>query len=91
MKATTPNPILREAIMEVVENQLRDDDPPETRQTYQRLRRNGYGKQEAMRLIGLVVASEFFSIMNEGKPFDQQRFVSRLAQLPRAPWMDEEA
>jgi hypothetical protein len=31
------NPVLKETILQVVENQLRDDDPPETRITFNRL------------------------------------------------------
>lgn len=36
-----PNPYLHQAIMEVVENQMRDNEPPETKATYDRLRAEG--------------------------------------------------
>ena len=36
------NPRLRVAFLAVVENQLRDNDPPETRQTLERLQAEGY-------------------------------------------------
>ena len=35
------------AALEVVENQLRDDDPPETRETFDRLVGEGEGHAEA--------------------------------------------
>jgi hypothetical protein len=31
------NPHLKESLMDVVDNQIRNDDPPETRQTFNRL------------------------------------------------------
>ena len=41
------NPHLRDAILEVVENQLHDNDPPETRETFQRLLAETYTEEEA--------------------------------------------
>ena len=46
-----PNPHLNAAVMEVVENQLRDCDPPETKQTFDRLLAQGVCEREARRLI----------------------------------------
>ena len=43
------NPVLAAAIMEVVENQLRQNDPPETKQTYERLLMEGHTEVEAKR------------------------------------------
>jgi len=64
------NPRLREAILEVVDNQLRDLDPPETKQTFDRLRADGVSEEEAKRLLGCVVASEIFEVLKWGQPFD---------------------
>jgi hypothetical protein len=44
--------------MEVVENQLRDGNPPETKQTFDRLLAEGHDEAEARRLIGCVVVAE---------------------------------
>lgn len=81
--------LLREAIFEVVENQIRDRDPPETQATFDRLLRQGFTEEEAMRLIGCVVSSEMFHILREGKPFDLSRYVAMLDALPRLPWDEE--
>jgi len=38
-----PNPtVVRAAVLEVIENQLRDGTPPETKQTFERLMADGY-------------------------------------------------
>lgn len=45
-------------ILKVVNNQIRNLDPPATKETFDRLVAEGFGEDEARRLIGLVVASE---------------------------------
>lgn len=49
------NPFLKSAILEIVDNQLRANDPPETRQTFDLLISEGYSEKEANKLIGCVV------------------------------------
>jgi hypothetical protein len=75
--------------MEVVDNQLRDNDPPETRQTLERLKRQGIDEAEARRLIACVIATEIFDIVKKNQVFDLGRFVSRLAALPDTAFLDE--
>jgi Domain of unknown function (DUF1841) len=79
------NPHLQAAILEAVENQLADNDPPETRKTYQRLIREGHSEKDAKKLIGCVVVAEIFSVMKQEKPFDHARFVEALNRLPEIP------
>jgi hypothetical protein len=71
--------------MEIVENQLRDRDPPETKETFDRLRSEGHGEDEARRLIGCVVVSEIFDIMRNNEPFDAKRYAHALSRLPELP------
>jgi len=80
------NPYLQAAILEVVENQIRDLDPPETKQTFDRLVSEGTSEDEARRLIGCVVAAEIFHIMERREEFNRARYVKALSQLPKLPW-----
>jgi hypothetical protein len=73
---------LRQTVLEVVENQIRDNEPPETRQTVERLMAEGYGADEARRLVATAVAVELFHIMRDKEPFNRERFVWNLAHLP---------
>ena len=91
MKNPKPNPRLTAAILEVVENQLRDHTPPETSQTFQRLLAAGHTADEAKRLIGCVVATEIYDVLKHRAPFDQVRFVAALHRLPTLPWEAQEA
>lgn len=80
------NPVLKETILQVVENQLRDDDPPETRITFNRLISEGYSEKDAKKLIGCAITSEIFNVLKNKEEFDHQRYVKALKNLPELPW-----
>jgi len=79
------NPYLKSAILEVVDNQLQANDPPETRQTFDRLISEGYSEEEAKKLIGCVVTSEIFDVLKKKEPFNPERFAKALNELPKLP------
>jgi hypothetical protein len=88
MKDYSPN--LKAAVLETVENQLRAGDPPETRETLDRLTREGHSEEDARTLLGQVVAVEIYCILKEKKPFNQARFVRNLRNLPAEPVEQEQ-
>ena len=53
---TIGEPRLDGAILAVVDQQMQDNTPPETRRTFERLVALGYAPEDARRLIGDVVA-----------------------------------
>jgi len=83
-------PELRRAILEVVENQLRDGTPPETQATLDRLLAAGHSRAEAIELIACVVSAEIFDVLKRGQPYQEQRYLAGLRALPRLPWDDAE-
>jgi len=82
------NPAVGAAIREVVDNQLRDGTPPETRQTFDRLLAAGYPEEEARRLIACAVTSEIFDVLKNHQPYDEARYIAALHRLPTLPWED---
>ncbi|MBX2925834.1 MAG: hypothetical protein KF746_26805 [Chitinophagaceae bacterium] len=46
------NPVAGEQILQIVDNQLKSNDPPETRQTYDRLLQSGITDKNARMYIG---------------------------------------
>jgi hypothetical protein len=86
----TYNPHLQRAIFDVIDNQIKANDPPETRQTLDRLLHEGYSMTEAKKLIGSVVVVEIYDVMKHSKAFDRERFVANLRKLPELPFEDEE-
>jgi hypothetical protein len=75
------NPRLKALILEVVENQLQADDPPEIKQTLNRLLAVGHGRQQAMEMIGSALVEEIWSIFHERKSFDRERYAALLEKL----------
>ena len=84
------NPVLRAAILEVVDNQLRDGTPPETRATLKRLMADGIPEREARELIACVASTEIFDVLKSGQPYQEERYLAGLRALPRLPWENEE-
>jgi hypothetical protein len=77
---------LRDQIFEVIKNQIKANDPPETKITYDRLIASGYSDFETKQLIGQCVALEMFTVVKEQKPFNESRYVNNLKQLPKEPF-----
>jgi len=90
MSEPKANPVLNAAIMKVVDNQLRGNDPPQTGQTLKRLMAAGHSEKEAKRLIACVVSAEIFDVLKQQQPFNLERFVKGLDKLPAMPWDEEE-
>ncbi len=80
------NEELREQIFKIIKNQLRDYDPPETKTTFDRLRKQGYDELQTKQLIGQCLAVELFDVMKNGKPFSNKRYVKNLKALPKQPF-----
>lgn len=75
------NPRLKALILEVVDNQINDNDPPITRKTMERLIAMGYTEKKAKEMIGAVVAVHIYDIMADGKDFNVARYTRDLKKL----------
>ncbi|MGC1205343.1 MAG: hypothetical protein WA839_10720 [Flavobacteriaceae bacterium] len=79
------NDKLRHQIFEIIKNQIKADDPPETNVTYKRLRALGYNDFETHQFIGQCVSLELFHILKHKETFNQNRYIKNLKQLPKEP------
>ena len=82
MESSNHNPHLKAAFLEAAENQLRDNDPPETRQTFERLLKAGFNGQDAKLLIASAIAAESYAILKTQTVFNRDRFARNLDRLP---------
>jgi len=90
VQADTPDGQLAgEALVEVVENQIQDNDPPETRITLDRLMSLGESRENAMRYIASVLSVEVFEALKNQTPFDKERYLTNLKNLPELPFDSE--
>ncbi len=75
------NPVLQKQILEVVENQIKDNNPKETKQTLNRLLSLGYTREDAIKKIGGVVAEEIFDILKKQEQYNEKRYLDKLFSL----------
>jgi hypothetical protein len=76
------NENLRNAIFEVIDNQIAAKDPVETAITLKRLMNEGYSEFEAKQFIGQALAVELFDVMKNKVPFNEARYLKNLPNEP---------
>jgi hypothetical protein len=77
---------LRNEIFKIIENQIEANDPPETLKTFKKLKDQGLNDFEVKQLIGQCVAVEIYNVMKFKKPFDKERYIKNLNNLPKEPF-----
>jgi hypothetical protein len=88
-KMSSKEPLfLEEALLEAINNQIENNDPPETKQTYDRLMKEIKNHDEVMEYLGVVMRFEILDILKSKKPFDKKRYVERLNRLPDLSWAE---
>ena len=73
-------------VIQAIKNQIRQNDPPETKETFDRLLSEGYAKEEVYRMLGCVLTSEIYGVMKDERVFDRDLYIRRLRALPKLPW-----
>ncbi|MCG6939015.1 MAG: hypothetical protein LJE83_12700 [Gammaproteobacteria bacterium] len=87
VQAETENgQLVGEAIVEVVENQLADNNPPETKQTLDRLMKTGESRENAIRYIAGALSVEIFGALKQQESYNNERYVNNLKALPALPY-----
>lgn len=70
----------------VIENQIKKNDPPETKKALKILKSQGYSEFESKQLIGQCVAVEIYNMLKYKKPYDNERYNRNLNNLPEEPF-----
>ncbi|WP_407668339.1 SEC-C metal-binding domain-containing protein [Oceanobacillus damuensis] len=73
---------LRATLMEVLDNQLRDNDPKCTKKTLKRLMDLGYTEDESKEMIASVLVEEIFDVTKNKEKYNEKRYCKKLAKLP---------
>lgn len=76
---------MREHIFDIIKNQMTDNEPPETNKAYHRCIEGGYNDHETKQLIGQCIAVEILKIAKNNQPFNKDRYVKNLNNLPKEP------
>ncbi len=73
----------RKLILGIVDTQIKNNTPPETKATLQRLIAEGHSELQAKEMLARVIVSEIYDIMKNGQTFNEQRFIAALNKLPQ--------
>lgn len=68
-------------MLEVVDNQIKANDPPCTKKTFLQLQQQGCSMQEAKEMIAAVILEEMYYVLKEGKKFDEKKYELKLKEL----------
>jgi hypothetical protein len=73
---------VRDAMLDTVLNQINSNDPPEARETYDRLIDGGASNSQALQLMAAALRVEMNRMLTESTPFDNARYSALLAKIP---------
>jgi hypothetical protein len=79
------NEELRDQVFEIIESQIKENNPPETEATYNRLKKQGFDDFQTRQLIGQCLGIELFGVIKLKKPYNNDRYVNNLLALPNEP------
>ncbi|USE36170.1 hypothetical protein [Endozoicomonas sp. SCSIO W0465] len=78
-----------EAVIEIVENQLAENNPARVKETLMRLMLEGVEREEAIQYIACALCVELVDVVNHQATFNEQRFNTNLDALPEMPWAED--
>jgi hypothetical protein len=78
--------VLKAAIEEILQAQLTENRPEETKGTIDRLVATGWTEKNARNLVAQCILVELFDMNKHKKPFDMKRYLANLAKLPEKPF-----
>lgn len=73
---------VRDAMLDTVLNQIDTGDPPEARETYDRLIDGGASNSQALQLMAAALRVEMGRMLTESTPFDNVRYAELLKKIP---------
>jgi hypothetical protein len=75
------NKDLKKTILQVVDNQLRENNPPITKITFERLQQSGYTTLQAKEKISAVLLEEMYDVLKTKQPYNEERYSNKLLKL----------
>lgn len=76
------SPEVKKALINTVKTQIKENNPPETKQAFMRLLGEGIPEKDVYIYLAQAIAYETYYMMKEKRPFDNENYVKLLAKLP---------
>lgn len=76
------NPEVKKALIKAIKIQLKENNPPETKQAYMRLLGEGITEKNVYIYLTQALVYEMFAMMKENRAHDSKNYAKLLAKLP---------
>ena len=73
---------IKDGFVDSVLKQIDSGDPPEARDTYDRLIDEGHSNSETLHLMAAALRTEMKHMLEQSKPFDNAHYAELLKKLP---------
>jgi len=80
---------IERALLETIDNQMRDGTPPEVQETYARLISEGISESDARLYLAEALSYEMYAMKSEARTYSHANYAALLAQLPNLDHLDE--
>ena len=77
--------ILKEGLFDIINTQIKANNPQETKLTFERLKGLGYCEEDVMQQIAQCLTIEIYSVLKDEKRFNKVRYNRNLNYLPAQP------
>jgi len=75
------NDKLKGHITEIIDNQMRDNNPKCTTEVFEKLVTSGYAEDIAKKMIGAVLVEELYYVLKNEELFNEERYSCKLHEL----------
>lgn len=75
------NDKLKGHIIEIIDNQMRDNNPKCTTEVFEKLVASGYSEDMSKKMIGAVLVEELYYVLKNEELFNEERYRDRLYKL----------
>jgi hypothetical protein len=73
---------IKDGFLDSVLRQIDSGEPPEARETYDRLIDQGHSNSETLHLMAAALRSEMKRMLDQSQPFDNEHYAALLKKLP---------
>jgi hypothetical protein len=74
------DPQIKQKILQIVDRQIKSNNPPAARETFNHLIISGYQPDKALEMIAMVLVEDVLNAL-DGKAFDEKDYTRRLRGL----------
>jgi uncharacterized protein YecA (UPF0149 family) len=81
---------LKATVLEIVDNQIKTNDPAIVKETLDRLMGLGYSSEKSKEMIAAILLEEMYDMLKENQKYNEECYCKKLSMLPDYAGDDQE-